>query len=837
MAIYHFSGQIISRSQGRSAVACASYRSAEAIIDKRTDQLHDFQKKEHDILYKEIILPKNSPEWIVNRDVLWNAVEQKENRKDAQLAREFNISLPKELSHEQNIELAKDFVKRKFVKLGMIADLCIHKGHKGNEEQPHMHVMLTLREITPNGFGKKVREWNDRALLESWREEWANSVNRSLALHGFDVRVDHRSNAEQGIELEPQCKLGTKTAQHRMARFEEYQNIARENGERIYKDPSIVLDAITKHQSTFTMQDLAKFVNRYTVDAEQFQLVYSKVQTQADIVYLGKDMSGHERFSTKAMLDMERSMLDTSKELNNRAGHDIRNIITQEYFSKEQQEALKHIVSNGDLKCVIGYAGSGKSTILNFARKTWEASGYNVIGVTLSGISAENLQGSSGIDSSTLASKIYYWDKGEKKLSFKDVLVVDEAGMLGSRQMSRLLNEAYEAKAKVVLIGDPQQLQAIEAGASFRSIVEKEGYVELTKVRRQQAEWQQEATKELAQGKVEKAIFRYLKHDNIHEFKTTLEVKEMLISTWNDARISNPEKTQIILAYTKKAVNDLNIMARNLRLNLNELGEKHFIETTKGVKEFAEGDRIYFLRNEKSLGVMNGTLGTIKKIIGDNITVALDTSMEDKYKRTINVNTNFYKDIDYGYATTIHKSQGITIDRSYVLASSYMDSHATYVALSRHRENTNLFYGTDEFSNARSLIYKLETTRNKDVTLDYGILRETHLDRLFEEKEKYRYTDLEKFTQLDKIINNPDMQRVDVIERSLIRLEQEAIHNQQVRNYEASYIEKLVNDQRLIDIVNLHNPLLAQKARDYQESRQNFKLNHIEKEQDRDRFL
>jgi len=155
MAIYHLSGSIISRSQGRSCVAASAYRAGGKIIDERTGLTHDFEKKEGDVAHKEILLPKGAPAWMGERARLWNHVEAVEKRKDAQLAREFTISLPKELTEQQNIALARQFVQQQFVDKGMVADVCVHRGH-GND-QPHAHVMLSLREITAEGFGKKNR--------------------------------------------------------------------------------------------------------------------------------------------------------------------------------------------------------------------------------------------------------------------------------------------------------------------------------------------------------------------------------------------------------------------------------------------------------------------------------------------------------------------------------------------------------------------------------------------------------------------------------------------------------------------------------------------------------
>lgn len=723
MAIYHFSGTVISRSQGRSAIACAAYRAGEKLNDERYDKVYDYTNK-RDVVYKDILLPSGAPDFMLDREKLWNTVEAFERRKDAQLAREFNVALPRELTIEQNITLAHEFVSETFVKLGMVADLCIHEDHaKGEESQPHAHVMLTMREVKADGFGQKVRSWNDKGNLLSWRESWAETANKHLALNGHDIKIDHRTLAEQGISLEPQYKMGAAVAKARMARMADHHRIAQENGEKILADPSIALHAITCQQSTFTHQDIARFVNRHTVDAEQFSIVYEKVKLHESIISLGLDDKDRERFTTKEMLTLESKMMEGALDLSQSAMHAVSDshkvmASSQKTLTLEQQVAFDHLVDNGDLKCVVGFAGTGKSYLLGAAKEAWENAGYKVHGVTLSGIAAEKLEGSSGIESRTFASRSYYWDKGEERLTNKDVMVVDEAGMLSSRQMARVIEVAREGGAKVVLVGDPQQLQAIEAGAAFRAIAEQVHYVELTDIRRQYEKWQQEATKEFATGKTTDALARYDWQSHIHDFLTKAEAKAALTEVWNDARLNQPTKTQIMLAYNRDDVRELNAMARDLRHQQGELGRDVVFQTERGERLFAEKDRVYFLKNDKSLGVMNGTLGTIESIKDDAVTIRLDHEGRT-HDRHVTVTMDRYNQLDHGYAATIHKAQGVTVDRSYVLASKYLDAHSTYVAMSRHRESADLFYSKDVFLSKDDLVKTLSRERPKDVTLDY----------------------------------------------------------------------------------------------------------------------
>lgn len=208
MADYRFSAKVISRSKGQSSVASAAYRAAERLIDERTGEIHDYGRK-GGLIHSEVMAPADTPEWMQDRVQLWNAVEAVERRKDAQLAREIQLSLPHELTPEQRADLARGFVQEQFVNQGMIADLVIHApSAKGDERNHHAHVMLTMREITGEGFGKKNRDWNSPDHLAKWRESWAQHQNRALERHGHTARVDHRSYEAQGIDRQPTQHLG-----------------------------------------------------------------------------------------------------------------------------------------------------------------------------------------------------------------------------------------------------------------------------------------------------------------------------------------------------------------------------------------------------------------------------------------------------------------------------------------------------------------------------------------------------------------------------------------------------------------------------------------------------
>ena len=541
MAIYHLHVKVIGRKSGSSAVASAAYRSGSRLRDERLDRRQDFSAK-RGVVHSEVMLPENAPEAWRDRERLWNDVEAFEIRKDAQLAREVEFALPREMTQAQGIELARDFVQAEFVDRGMIADLNVHWDMaEDGMPKPHAHVMLTMRAVDENGFGQKVRDWNRTEMVERWRERWAEIANERLAELDIDARIDHRSLEAQGIALEPQSQIGAPARRiedrgiegegNRGRPRRMHREIARGNGARIIADPSLGLDAITHQQSTFTRRDMAKFAHRHSDGIDQFNKVMGAMRSAPDLVELGKDARGEDRFTTRAMIEAEQRLHRAAELMAERERHQVRGADREAAFARgeqrglvlsgEQADALAHVTDGRDLGIVVGHAGTGKSAMLGVAREAWEAAGYEVRGVALSGIAAENLESGSGIASRTIASMEHGWQQGRDLLTTRDVLVIDEAGMVGTRQLERVLSHAAEAGAKVVLVGDIKQLQAIEAGAAFRSIHERHGGAEIGEVRRQREDWQRDATRDLATGRTGNALEAYRSHGMVHEAANT----------------------------------------------------------------------------------------------------------------------------------------------------------------------------------------------------------------------------------------------------------------------------------------------------------------------------
>lgn len=752
MGAYHFSAKIHSRAKGASSVRAAAYRAAERLKDERLGKIEDYSRKA-DVVETTILAPANAPEWCVDRGTLWNQVEARENRRDAQLAQELEINLPREFSDAENWRLITDFARDYLVSEGRICDIAFHRAEASDgHSHPHAHVLMPLRVLDGDEFGAKHPDVDWRTYfgkqdrIAQLRADWCEFSRRRAAELGIDLGADwdHRSYQDRGLDVEPQPKVGA--AAQRMfelegssERVDELLATQRRNGEKLIAEPGLALDALTRRQSTFTEHDLARWVHSHTAD-DQFEQVFLRAKSLA--VAIGTDDRGRMRYSTREMIDLEKNMLDTAAKLAGRHGHGVKGILEHDAFARstlsaEQKTAAVKLLADGDLACLVGYAGSGKSTMLNEVRARLHEQGYNVKGAALSGIAAENLQQGSAINARTLASWSYAWEAGRDLLGKRDVLVIDEAGMIGSRQLAAVLARAERVGVKVILVGDPEQLQAIEAGAAFRAIAERVGAAELTEIRRQTIEWQRQATKELATGQTARALERYQQAGSIKGLENDKAARGAMVEQWLASRERAPEKSRIMLTHTKAEVQELNTAARAALRAAGDLGADTVFETNNGRRAFAKGDRFLFLRNERSLGVKNGMIGTVERIEAGAITVRGDDG------RHVRVNASEYRDFDLGYAVTVHKAQGVTVDQSFVLATAGFDRHLAYVSGSRHRENLAVFYSQEQFRTPAELQRTLSRERAKDVTTDYiDTLVETRDLRRPEKDWKQRFDEL-----------------------------------------------------------------------------------------------
>ncbi|MDA5556026.1 AAA family ATPase [Shimia sp. MMG029] len=495
---------------------------------------------------------------------------------------------------------------------------------------------------------------------------------------------------------------------------------------QLIKSPDLVLEHVSQTKAAFKRVDVLRALAQRIDDPVVLQKAADQAMRSPQLVRLSDD--GHTPvFTTKDYQSAETALDQATGSMVNKHGfavssshiHDAikaQNAKMKRAFggklSEEQQNALRHALGSRQLSSVVGLAGAGKSTLLATAQNAWAKQGVTVHGAALAGKAAEELQNASGIKSRTLASLELSWENGNEPISKGDVLVIDEAGMIGTRQLARVATKMQGIGAKLVLVGDPDQLQPIEAGTPFRQIVKTHGAARLTEIHRQKADWQKQASRDLAGGDMWTALSSYEKRGAVSRSDRRETAIEALVETYAmDVAANGSAKSRLAFAHKRKDVHALNQAIRSALRSNGEAPPETLFTTDTGKRAFAADDRIVFTRNNKDIGVKNGMLGTVVNAENGQMAIALDGD-ED---RLVRFNPKAFRSFDHGYAVTIHKSQGATVDQSYVLASRSMDRHLAYVAMTRHREDLAIFVNNrDRPTWAKDRTQRRRPTRTRD---------------------------------------------------------------------------------------------------------------------------
>ncbi len=782
-------------------MAAAAYRHATKMHSEWERKDFSYASK-HDVEFCEIMLPPDAPKWIREHlegrsvdgasEALWNSVEVNERNRIGQLAREVEVALPVELTVEENLDLVREFCSR-YTERGQVVDFAFHN-KPGN---PHVHIMTTMRPLTEDGWGQKrqavldesgepkrlppkpgqkrgtiIREAflpRDVEALKAERADWAELVNRHLALKGIEQRVDHRSHADRGFEINPTEHRGI-FGNELFKRGVSVTGIAakdksrEENLATLMLHPEQVVRLATEQKSVIDTEDIARVVFRYAHHGEAMNAIIDKVLASPELVQLtdeaveavtGKVLA-KARFTSRTLIAIESQMVERAARMQqgrgatrSKAAKSISEKRVNAAIAKasqgrgftlsdEQSAAVHAVTDKGSFAAVVGLAGAGKSTMLEAARIAWEGQGLRVRGLALAGKAVEELAKSSGIESRTMASLQDAQSKGLDSFSAEDVVVIDEAGMAGSRQLA-----AEASGAKVVLVGDPDQLPAISAGAAFRGIVEVTGYTEMSEVRRQSAAWMRQASVDFARGNIAEAIGAYRDHNCIAGWRLQDEAKDALakdvasnvILGIRTAEADDNATTQlcrgtVALSHANHQVEDLNARIREELITAGVVsGEGSDFRIRKGQRDaagrltdrrtitVASGDRIVMLSNDRRLGVKNGSLAVVRSVKADKLDVTLDDGRE------LSFDPRRYNTFEQGWALTIHKSQGATFDHAHVLATRTMNRNLAYVAMTRHKDTAALYYGRMSFPKELfegGLVEALSRPAGKAISTDYA---------------------------------------------------------------------------------------------------------------------
>ena len=523
-----------------------------------------------------------------------------------------------------------------------------------------------------------------------------------------------RAFVEAQVALEREARGGTASTKGRVYQPDPLQPLIlpREDtpftrGE-IKRQPDLVLAHLSDKRARFRRADILRELAKFIDDPLDLRVAADRALASPELVRLSGD--GKDLFTTREFQTVERQLSGCAADMARSGGFrvdakhikqsiDKENVKLDVRFgsrlSEEQVTAIEHILAPNQLRSVVGLAGSGKSTLLSVALEAWERQGIKVHGATLAGKAADSLQAASGIASRTLASLEASWKSGYEPIGTGDVVVIDEAGMVGTRQLARVAEQLQVRGCKLVLIGDPDQLQPIQAGTPFRVIVDKTGAVRLTEIRRQKADWQRKASRDLAEGQVDLALQSYAEHRAVHKtFDRDQAITSLVDDYMADWKANGSARSRLALAHRRMDVYAINQAIKKAQASGIKPTIETLFDTEHGPRAFATGDRILFTRNDATLGVRNGMLGTVQAIGDRQMTVRFDPDDVGNC-RQLTFAPKHYPSFDHGFAVSIHRSQGYTVERSFVLSSQTLDRNLAYVALTRHREETGFYTAPD----------------------------------------------------------------------------------------------------------------------------------------------
>ena len=539
-------------------------------------------------------------------------------------------------------------------------------------------------EKATNATKKTKANWTRDELLKAWQDAGRDLGYNATALYGNKVL---RAPTMRIADVEAIAKRMTQTESH-FSKVEFIRRVAEQ-----YQATGVGIDAI-----------------QMTVE--------EAINAGNEIVPL-PDRAGEKRLTTREVLAVEARLLASIERARgshrgiqfSRLGIVLK---SNQSLRSEQRNAVTYITTSGDqIVNVNGMAGTGKTFMLHVARQAWEASNRRVLGTTLAAKAAEGLEEGAGIKSIHIHRLLMLLENGKEKLDADTVLVVDEAGMIGTVMMERLVSLTQQADAKLVLVGDYRQLQAIDAGGPFRAICRQLGAVELNEITRQRESWAREAVMELAMGDADSALARFKSRGLLTISKDRNQAMQALVRDWHQ---SGTSADSLIFAGTRMETTILNRLCQAKRLEHGELGKKRL---EVGRESLHVGDRVVFTRNNASLLIRNGNTGTVIGICEETRQIRVE--LKNGYRLAVCLDT--FDDLNLGYAVTTHKGQGQTVESAFVLAGDAMtDRELSYVQGSRSRGETRIY--TDEIAagdRLEILSRKMRKSRAKDLAHEYSI--------------------------------------------------------------------------------------------------------------------
>ena len=761
MAIGYVRMNSTKRSIGRNAIQLSAYIARDrlefegnCVLDPK---IYDYSKKK-DLIYSQIVLPKNANKEFQDPEYLWNMAEQAEKRKDSQTSLNFVFALPddQEVTDDDRKEIVDTFVDKFFTNRGLITQIAIHKEEDGN---CHAHLMVTTRDLTKDGerFSAKKSETVEEFYQTRWVQHAIHHQNKIFKEKGYSLRVDPLAPIGQE-------HIGNDRIRGRAFEFwEEYQKREELNRE-IASDPRKILELLIQRQGVFSKEDFERFVDKHTPAEEIAQVKTTFWQQEAIIPLLDKrTKKPTQNFTTMEVIQEEKKIVRFCDRLEEKNISPIRSEkilgVHRDQLTEEQAKAFDSIVSGKGFSLVQGLAGTGKSYLLKAVSDAFEdqfdnqsiIGGKRVRALGPDNATAKALREAGIKDTENLYRFLFAAKHGQRAIQKGDVFIVDEAGKLGNKPLLEFLKIAEKHGAKVILCGDPNQLSPIERGSMFRYLCSKFGSSVLEEVQRHQLEEDRLMNRELARGELGCALDRLNESKRMHWSDTRKEAMESLMKKWSYDNKPIEGKTtsfegDLILSASKKEVVVFNQLARNIRKLRGELGEQEFFcRSVHGDIFVSQNDWVEFRKNDREMGILNGDRGVLIEASEQSFTVAI----EDGAKRTklVTFDPQEFHSFQLGYATTVFRSQGKTVERTYMMHSNAQNRGMAYVGLTRHRWDVFYFVSRDESKDLSHLKWLARRDFEKLSTQDFT----TYQEMSQEKKAANRELEIQKLLESEEL--------------------------------------------------------------------------------------
>ncbi|WP_371254282.1 AAA family ATPase [Orientia tsutsugamushi] len=719
MAIQFARIEFLRRSEGGDSCRKAAYNARTIVKNKQTGIRYNFSRKK-DNVYHTVLIPDYVNQDFKNIQTLMNEVERTETRENSKLLKDIVIALPdeKELNLEHRIELTHRIVDAmEWVQNGLGVQIDIHKPQIGDKNW-HVHILVTTRRFKENGeeLGDKAVDLEAKFITVKgqWRiikdskmihEIAKEETNAYFAELGLPYRVDETSEV-------PGKHIGPRRIRNLINEVLNENELRKEAHLKIINDADVITDSITHYKSIFTKQDVEKAVKDIPDLTAREQLVQQVLSSNRILELYHDDGESSKYFTTIEVRNEETRIIRIANKINNQVYYnDIYNLKSDieglANVSEEQKQALRHILlSTSGVRVLRGRAGTGKSYVLIKAHKLATNRGQKVIGIAPTHKAVSELRSKGYTEVYTVKGFLY----NRKKIFMQDsLIVVDEAGMVGTKAYAELFRVVRNNNCQLILAGDEKQLASIERGGMFEMLSNIFGSHVLVNIRRQSKNWSRKAAMEFAESNILSGI-TLLRQNNCVRFDNTLQDSmSKLIYNWSLSKFKPHEK--LVITVRNKDVDILNSSIRSLLKANGTLKGKEYRRSIAGREEsYMVGDRIVFQTNDKDLQIQNSEFATLTSVSKNKFIAKTDAGKKVSFDPS-------KIQFKHGYASTVYKVQGASIKDVYVLHNGVSNISSSYVAMTRYIENLKLYCNKEATKSINSLINQLSRPNEKSASI------------------------------------------------------------------------------------------------------------------------